>query len=101
MPARWSEWTYEAGTAGGWSPSMTHSGTSSIRSAAHGVRVVFLDRAHHEGIDAPRAEHPDVGGVERRITLRVHDQQRIAVGPQDGLGARRDVRDEVLEGHRR
>ena len=53
-----------------------------------GPRAPLARERQDHAVDPPRLEEPDVGGVQLRVVLRVHQEHRVARRAEHGLGAR-------------
>jgi hypothetical protein len=57
-------------------------------------RVRLARERQDHAVDPTAVEEPDVLGIEGRLVLRVHEQQRIARLPEHGLRPQHDLRHE-------
>ena len=93
-PVAWSLRTMLARRSPGTSRSIRMIGTSTWLRTSSVAGAPFARERQDHPVDAPRLEEPDVGGVEVRVVLGVHQEHRVARSAEHRLGARRDGRDQ-------
>ena len=94
MPGRWSLTAALARECGRELPVDDHDRTVDLGDELERGGVGLAGQGQDHAVHPTALEEADVGRVQRRVVLGVHQQQRVAGAPEDRLGPQHDVRHE-------